>query len=281
MTGSNELGGFLRARRAGIRPADVGLPAGTGLRRTPGLRREELAALAGVSIDYYIRLEQGKETNPSSSVLDMLAHALMLDEDEHAHLYALADHAARRTPPARRGAHRPVREGLRLLLSTLRPCPAYILSRTSDILAANVEGLALLAGIDDWPEHRRNTIRYVFLHPAARTLFADWDHAAVAGVANLRGRVATDPDAPGLAALVDELSAGSTEFARLWERHDVRHRRGEVKTFRHPAVGDLTLMYETFDLGDDGRRLTLYQAPPGTPAHDALTLLSHVITEAG
>jgi transcriptional regulator with XRE-family HTH domain len=271
---SNELGDFLRARRARVKPADVGLPPGTGLRRTPGLRREELAALAGVSIDYYVRLEQGKETNPSSAVLDMLAHALRLDEEEHAHLYALANHAARRTLPARHVADRTVRTGVRLLLENIRPCPAYVLSRTSDILAANPEALALFAGIDDWPEHRRNTIRYVFLHPAARELFANWDHSAVGCVANLRSLLASDPHGTDMAALVDELTTESIEFAELWKRYDVRHRRGEQKAFHHPAVGDLTLEYEVLHLGDDGQRLTIYQAVRGTSDHDAMTLLS-------
>src|SRR6201996_9605314 len=157
MTAPTELGGFLRARRARLRPADVGLPPGTGLRRTPGLRREELAALAGLSIDYYIRLEQGKETNPSTAILDGLACALHLTGEEHEHLYALANHAARRTWPSSLPAIREVRAGVRLLLETARPCPAYVQNRVNDILAANPEGLALFAGIEEWPVHRRNT----------------------------------------------------------------------------------------------------------------------------
>jgi len=274
MIRSNDLGDFLRARRARVKPADVGLPPGTGVRRTPGLRREELAALAGVSIDSYVRLEQGKETNPSSIVLDTLAHALRLDDEEHAHLYALANHASRRTLPARHVADQTVRPGLRLLLENIRPCPAYVLSRTSDILAANPEALALFAGIGGWPEHRRNTIRYVFLHPAARELFANWDHSAVGCVANLRSLLATDPNAADLTALVNELAAESTEFAELWKRYDVHHRRSEEKAFHHPLVGDLTLEYEVLHLGDNRQRLTIYQAAPGTRDHDAMMLLS-------
>ncbi|TDD71421.1 helix-turn-helix domain-containing protein [Actinomadura rubrisoli] len=271
---SSALGAFLRARRARVRPSDVGLPPGTGLRRTPGLRREELAALSGVSIDYYIRLEQGRETNPSSAVLDALAAALRLDDEEHAHLYALASHAARRAYPGRRTADRTVRPAVRLLLENVRPCPAYVVARTGDVLAANPEAQALFIGMGDWPEHRRNIVRYVFLHPAARSLLADWDGSAASCVANLRGVLETDPGAPDLTALSEELTAESAEFAELWGRHDVRHRGGGRKSFRHPDVGDLTLLYESLRLGGTGQRLTIYQAAPGTSDHDALTLLS-------
>jgi transcriptional regulator with XRE-family HTH domain len=200
MTASTGLGEFLRARRARLRPSDVGLPPGAGLRRTPGLRREELAALAGLSIDYYIRLEQGKETNPSTAILDGLARALHLTEEEHEHLYTLASHAARRTWPSSPHTVREVRAGVRLLLETVRPCPAYVQNRVNDILAANPEGLALFAGIEEWPAHRRNTVRYVFCHPAARTLFPDWEATALATVANLRARSLEAPDSPDLAA---------------------------------------------------------------------------------
>ncbi|MFB4297496.1 helix-turn-helix transcriptional regulator [Actinomadura sp. NTSP31] len=281
MDRSNGLGGFLRARRGRLRPSDVGLPEGTSLRRIPGLRREELSALSGVSIDYYIRLEQGKETNPSNAVLDALARALRLEEEEHAHLYALANHAAHRTFPARRRDAPDVRPAIRLLLDNLRPCPAYALTATSDVLAGNPEAFALFAGITDWPEHRRNTIRYVFLHPAARDLFPDWDHSARRSVANLRGVLAADPPAPGLAPLVDELTARSAEFARLWNRYDVRDRRSEKKSFHHPVAGDMTLDYEVLRVGDTGVRLAVYQAPPGTPDHDALILLSMSADPAG
>ena len=280
MGASNELGEFLRARRARLLPGDVGLPEGAGLRRTPGLRREEVAALAGISIDYYIRLEQGKETNPSTVILDALTSALRLDEEEHSHLYALANYVAQR--PSHRPAtrSRTVRPGILQLLETLRPCPAYVLSTTSDILAANPEGLALLAGITDWPPKQRNTTRYTFLHPSARTVFADWDKAASGSVAQLRTAVAADPEAPDLVALVEELAAGSPEFAKLWRRYDVRHRRSEQKTFHHPQVGELTFAYEVVNLDEDGQRMTIYQAAPGSSSHDAMTLLSLIATGA-
>src|SRR5690348_8641526 len=178
MPGPNELGDFLRTRRARLRPGEVGLPSGPGTRRTPGLRREEIAALAGLSIDYYIRLEQGKESNPSGPILDGLARALHLDDEEHAHLYALANRAAGRTVRGPARASRVIRPGIRQLLETVRPCPAYVITRTSDVLAANAEALALFAGLTDWPPEERNTIRYTFFHPAARDLFAEWEHSA-------------------------------------------------------------------------------------------------------
>jgi transcriptional regulator with XRE-family HTH domain len=279
MAMSNQLGEFLRARRGRLGPADVGLPAGTGARRTPGLRREELAAVAGLSIDYYIRLEQGKEANPSGPILAGLARALRLDEEEQAHLYALANQAAGRTvpepDPAGARARRVVRPGIRQLLQTVRPCPAYVLAWTSDVLAANPEGLALFAGLADWPAERRNTIRYTCLHPAAKSVFGDWEASVAAAASNLRALEAEHPGDPDLRELVGELLAGSADFARLWRRHDVRHRRGDRKPFRHPQVGDFTLTYEVLYL-EDGQRMTVYQAEPGSREHDAITLLSMI-----
>ncbi|MBV9446975.1 MAG: helix-turn-helix domain-containing protein [Streptosporangiaceae bacterium] len=275
MAKPNELGAFLRARRARVRPGDVGLPSGAAPRRTPGLRREEIAALAGLSIDYYIRLEQGKESNPSGPILDGLARALRLNEEEHAHLYALANHAAGRTARALSRVSRVVRPGVRQLLETVRPCPAYVLTRTSDLLAANPEAFILFTGLTDWPAERRNTIRYTFLHPAARELFADWEHAAETTAAHLRSLEASYPDDPDVPALISELLSGSAEFTRLWQRHDVRQRQGEAKPFRHPQVGEFTFTSEVLNLAD-GQRMTVYQAEPGTRDHDAMTLLSMI-----
>lgn len=273
---ATELGVFLRARRARVGPDDVGLPSGVGIRRTPGLRREELAALAGVSIEYLTRLEQGKETNPSTGVLDALARALLLDTDAHAHLYTLANHAARRTPPARPRADArsdpAVRPSVQQLLERLQPSPAYVLNRISDILAANTEAVALFVGLDTWPRSRWNTIRHLFLHPAARDLYADWLPVATTAAANLRAAVGSQTPDP--AALIEELTASSQEFARLWDRYDVYPRRSRQKTFNHPAVGRLTLHQEVLHLTDDGLRLSVYQAEPGSPDETALRLLS-------
>jgi transcriptional regulator with XRE-family HTH domain len=280
------LNDFLRARRGRVRPADVGLPAGGGLRRTPGLRREELATVAGVSIDYYIRLEQGRETNPSRAVLDALARALLLDAEERTHLYALARHPAQPgagprqpdigTPPRADGET--VRPGIRQLLETLRPCPAYVLNQISDVLAANPEALALFHGLADWPPPWRNTARYTFLHPAARELFADWPHSAATTAANLHAVAAADPGTPGLATLVDELADRSPEFAGLWRRYDIRRRRGEPKTFHHPHAGTITLTYEVLHL-DDNQRISIYQASSGSTDHDALKRLALTAAE--
>ena len=275
MPGPKELGDFLRARRARLRPGDAGLPPSPGIRRTPGLRREETAALAGVSIDYYIRLEQGKETNPSGPILDGLSRALRLNEEETAHLYALANHAAGRTARGATPAVREVRPGVLQLLKTVRPCPAYVLTRTSDLLAANPEALALFVGLADRPPEQRNTVRYTFFHPAARDLFADWNRAAETTAAHLHTLAAETPTDPALMALITELLDGSPEFAQLWHRHDVRQRRGQPKTFRHPHIGELALTNEVLHL-PDGQRMSIYQAQPGTPDHAALALLSRI-----
>ena len=269
-----ELGKFLRARRGQSSPGQLGLPAGTGRRRTPGLRREELAALAGVSIDYYTRLERGKETRPSPAVIDALAGALRLDEEEHAFLRELAVQAARRAPEPRPMPSRAVRPSVRLLLESVRPCPAYVYGRTNDVLAANPGGLRLLHGMSDWPPRQRNTIRYTFLHPTARDLWPDWEQKARACVGHLRAVAGADPDAPDLAALIGELIVKSPDFARIWERYDVRTVGPGQKTFRHPVVGTMTLAHEVMQLnGTTGQRTTIYLAEPGTPDHDKMQLL--------
>ncbi len=280
MTEQTELGRFLRARRGGVRPADVGLPTGAGVRRTPGLRREELATLAGVSIDYYTRLERGKETRPSPAVVESLANALRLNDEERQYLRDLAVQAARRAPEPRPRASRTVRPSVKQLLETVRPNPAYVVSRTNDLLAANPGGVRLLHGIADWPARQRNTIRYTFLHPAARDLWPDWEQKAKGCVAQLRAVAGSDPDAPDLAALVGELIVKSPEFNRLWERYEIRAIGDGSKTFRHPLVGTMTLVHEVVNLNrTDGQRMVVYMATSGTPDHDAMTLLDLGVPE--
>ncbi|NES15133.1 MULTISPECIES: helix-turn-helix domain-containing protein [Micromonospora] len=273
MVDRGALGEFLRNRRGRIGPAEVGLPAGTGRRQTPGLRREELAALAGVSVDYYIRLERGRDTNPGPAVLDALATALRLDDDERAHLHALARNAAGRPARRPRPAASP-RPGLRLLLAAVRPTPAYVLSPTSDVLAANQEGYRLLAGVEQWPAQRRNLVRYVFTHPAARTLFVPWRRMAEDCVAHLRTVAAADPDSPELARLVAELSGTAEEFAALWRHYDVRVKSGARRTFQHPGVGRLELTSEILT-APDGQRFVAFQPDAGSPDRDAVALLAH------
>jgi transcriptional regulator with XRE-family HTH domain len=277
MNEQTELGRFLTARRAGVTPADVGLPAGAGVRRTPGLRREEVATLAGVSIDYYTRLERGRETRPSPAVVEALADALLLDEEARRYLRDLvAVQAAGRRPaaPATRAAARTVRPTLKMLLETVRPNPGYVLSRTNDLLAATPGALTLLHGMADWPARQRNSIRYTFLHPYARTLWPDWEQKAIGCVAQLRAVAGADPDDPGLSALVAELTAKSPDFTRLWDRYEVRVLGAGAKTFRHPLVGTITLAHETLTVNrTDDQRLVVYLAEPGTPDHDAMVLL--------
>jgi transcriptional regulator with XRE-family HTH domain len=269
-----ELGRFLRARRAQVTPADVGLVTGPGLRRTPGLRREELATLAGVSVDYYTRLERGRETRPSPAVIDALARALRLEEPEHEHLHDLAARAARNMPEPATAPSRSVHHGIKLILEGLRPFPAHVVSRAYDVLAANPGGLRLLAGLENWPARQRNIARYIFLHPAAREVFADWDNQVRGCVGWLHALAGTNPDAPDLTSLVGELLLKSPDFARLWDRYDVRGKSSGQKTFHHPQVGTLTLGYQVMQLsGASSQHLITYYAEPGTPDHDALVLL--------
>ncbi|WP_435110935.1 helix-turn-helix transcriptional regulator [Nocardiopsis synnemataformans] len=271
---ATELGRFLRARRTQVTPAEVGLTVGTGLRRTPGLRREELATLAGMSIDYYTRLERGRETRPSPPVVDALARALLLDEAEHEHLRELAARAARHAPEPPKAPSRTVRPGTKVLLESLRPFPAHVLSRTTDVLACTPGGLRLLTGLEDWPAKQRNIARYVFLHPRARELFDDWHNQVRGCVARLRTLAGTDPDAPDLTQLVGELLLKSPDFARLWERYEVRGHSHGKKVFHHPDVGDLSLDYQSMQLEESpGHRLVTYYAAPGTPEYDAMVLL--------
>lgn len=280
--GGAELGRFLRARRTQTAPEQVGLKVGAGLRRTPGLRREELATLTGISIDYYVRLERGKETRPSPSVVDALARALRLDDAEHQHLRELAVRAARYAPEPPPAPSRTVRPHLKQLLETMRPNPAYIVSRSMDLLAWNTGGLALYAGLADWPATRRNLARYLVLHPAARELFPDWDIQIRACIARLRALAGTAPDAPDLTSLVGELVLKSPDFAKLWERYDVTGRKATHKTFHHPQVGAITLAAQSMELdGTPGQRLVAYAAEPGTPDHDTLLLLDMTAPDPG
>ncbi|WP_405892392.1 helix-turn-helix transcriptional regulator [Streptomyces sp. NBC_00104] len=233
-SGSTELGRYLRARRARVTPEEAGLPSGVGPRRTPGLHREEMATLAGISIDYVTRLERGKETHPSPSVVDSLARALRLEEAEHDHLRSLAAHAARSAPERATAPSRFVRPGARLLLEAMRPQPAHVVSRTGDLPAWNAGGLRLLAGMEDWSAKQRNIARYVFLHPAARDVFDDWGNQVRGCVARLRALAGTDPDAPDLIKLAGELLLKSPEFTRLWERYGLGCiRRGSRRPGQH------------------------------------------------
>ncbi|MEU3778537.1 helix-turn-helix transcriptional regulator [Streptomyces sp. NPDC032472] len=270
------LGEFLRTRRAKVTPEQAGLPGTTGRRRTTGLRREEVALLAGVSIEYYRRLEQGKQHRPGPAVVEAVARVLRLDEDERRHLFELA--RAPRDTAADPGTapSRALRPDVLRMLDIVDPCPAYVLSRANDLLAANPRGLRLLHGIDAWPQARRNTARYTFLHPAARTLCSNWEDVAAATVAHLRAAAGRYPEAPDITSVVGELVVKSEEFAALWQRYEVRSRTNGRKHFTHPATGTMALSYEAYEVArTEGHRLIVYQAEPGTPDHDAMLLLAH------
>lgn len=274
-----ELSEFLRTRRARLTPEDVGLPRYGRQRRVPGLRREELAQLAGVSVAYYTRLEQGNGRNVSAEVLDAIARALRLTDAEHAHLTHLARPAGhkKKASPARQQ----VRGALRQLLDTVDTVPAYVTGRRADILAWNRTASALFG---DWAElapQQRNWARLIFLRPDYRELFVDWGSKAADVVSYLRMDAGCHPDDPKLSALVGELSVKSEEFRRLWATHDVKEKGHGTKQIRHPLAGELTLSYETLRLPDDAEQsLVIYHAEPGSPSAEALRLLASWGTDA-
>ncbi|WP_133878438.1 helix-turn-helix transcriptional regulator [Paractinoplanes brasiliensis] len=267
MTSSNALGDFLRARRAATRPEHVGMPAG-GRRRVPGLRRDEVAVLAGMSTDYYVRLEQGRERNPSDEVLGALGRVFGLDGDGLAHLRRMAGPREQPSDTAQ------VSAGMRRLLELWRDTPALVQNRYGDVLAYNRLAGAIHPGL----ARDRNLLRLFFLDAEERALFPEWEQSARTAVAWLRADA--DPDSARLASLVGELTLKSPDFARLWARHDVRAKSTGRKLFRHPVVGEFAVDYETFRLEDgSGQTLTVYHAEPGSPDADALALLaSHTVT---
>ncbi|MFF8926059.1 helix-turn-helix domain-containing protein [Streptomyces longwoodensis] len=265
---SNALGEFLRARRALVRPEDVGLRGG-GIRRVPGLRREEVALLAGISSDYYLRLEQGRDRNPSAQVLRSVARVLRLDAGATAHLLALArpPGAPRTAAPQAPDA---VPASVRGLIDGWTRNPAYVQNRYADALAVNRLATALSPNYAPGV----NLLRAVFLDPAERALRRDWEELTEEGVAVLRGAVGPDLDGPRLGELVAELSAASERFRRLWERHDVQPRRGRISRLRHPEVGDLDLYSNKLSIdGTDGLTLVVFHAEPGSPSEERLEAL--------
>lgn len=271
-----ELKEFLRTRRARLRVDDVEIGGTGGVRRVPGLRREEVAMLAGVSVDYYSRLEQGRHLNVSDEVLDAVARALRLDETERAYLFQVARARSRR--PRRRGPApvQRVRPGVRRILETLDDVtPAFVFGRRMDVLAANRLARALVADFDRLPPRDRNMLRFTFLDESSRDLFADWDEVARDNVAVLRMDAGRHPDDPLLTELVGELAVKSPEFRRWWADHNVRERTHGTKRYRHPLVGDLTLEYELVILaGDPDQCLCVYTAQPGSASETGLRLLA-------
>ena len=269
---NRELADFLKRARGAVDPARAGLPADGRIRRVPGLRREEVALLAGVSTDYYTRLEQGRRITPSTAVLDAIARALDLGDTGRAHLGHLVG-----ASPTRRRSSRPVqrvRPGLYQLLDSLDGTPAMILGRRTDVLATNRAARVLFADFDAMPPHERNYARWMFTSDQARNLFVDWPVQARMAVENLRLDFGGDPDDPAVIELVDELSSASSEFQTWWSEHRVFQRTYGTKRLRHPVIGELSVDYETFTMpGDPDQTLFVYLAEVGTPSRDALNLL--------
>ncbi|MEU4411320.1 helix-turn-helix transcriptional regulator [Streptosporangium sp. NPDC023963] len=261
----DDLAGFLRTRRSRVDPVAVGIPADSR-RRVEGLRREEVAHLSGVSVDYYVRLEQGRATQPSEQVLDALARVLGLDETERGHLYRLARQRRRRakSPSGR------LRPELLRVLDLVTDAPALIMDRRLDVAAGN-----RLAGLLYGREMPGlNTARHIFLDEDERGLYADWEKCTLDVVGHLRLAAGKYPDDPGLASLIGELAMGSKRFRRLWARADVRARTHGRKAYRHPLVGLLELHQENFALPDEsGMELLVLSAAPGSSTEDGLRLL--------
>jgi transcriptional regulator with XRE-family HTH domain len=271
-----ELGEFLKARRADLSPRAVGLPETGSSRRVPGLRREEVAQLAVMSVDYYTRLEQGR-LQASASILAVLARALRLDEDQQAYMYRLAGKAP--VKPRRRRPQR-VTPAMRRLLDQLSEAPAMVLGRRLDILAWNARATALYTDFAQFPETHRNYVRLLFTDPVVRGLHADWENAARTAVASLRMEAARYPDDPQLATLVGELSVRDADFRTWWAAHQVTSTGNGTKHYRHALVGDLILDCDTWVSPEDpDQRILILTAEPGSASHDGLRILASWTTE--
>jgi transcriptional regulator with XRE-family HTH domain len=277
MDNRSEIREFLISRRARITPDQAGLPAYGGHRRVAGLRREEVAMLAGVSVDYYTRLERGNAAGASDSVLEALSRALQLDEAEHAHLFDLV-HAASGSGTARaprRPARRQVRPSIQRILDSMSTTPAYVRNARLDILSANLLGRALYAPVLTSTEQPANHARFLFLDPSAREFYIEWERQAQDTVALLRTEAGRSPYDKALSGLIGELSTRSEIFRTWWAAHNVRFHRTGIKRLHHPVVGDLSLTYEALDLAADaGLRISAYNAEPGTASEDGLNLLA-------
>ena len=273
MAKNDELREFLRTRRARLQPEDVGIET-AGQRRVPGLRREEVAMLAGVSVDYYVRLEQGRDLQPSDSVLDAVARALRLAPAEREYLHNLVRAAAPSTSPEQPYPVRPpVPAGVRAILDTLG-VPGVLVDFRGDVLATNRLARALVADFDAMPEAERNHSRWLFLDPAARERFVDWEMVARGSIAVIRDAAGRYPHDAALHARIGELSVASREFRTWWAMHDVGSRRNGTKRFRHPVVGELEVQYQALKV--DGMEAWIYahDVEPGSRSEEALRLLA-------
>jgi transcriptional regulator with XRE-family HTH domain len=274
MDAANELSQFLTSRRAKVSPEQAGLPT-YGQRRVPGLRREEVASLAGVSVEYYKRLERGNASGASDAVLDALADALRLDDAERAHLFDLARATSPITPQRRRRpAQQRVRPVVQQILDSIN-APATVSNMRGDYLAANQLGRALYAPLFESREQPPNSARFTFLDPAAETFFIDWEKAAKDLVAALRSMAGRNPYDRARSDLVGELSTRSDAFRGWWAAHNVRYHQTGTKRLQHPVVGDLELSYEVMELtADTELRLAIFTAEPGSRSEEALNLLA-------
>ena len=275
MDGPSELSQFLTSRRAKVTPEQAGLPT-YGQRRVPGLRREEVASLAGVSVEYYKRLERGNATGASDHVLDALADALRLDDAERAHLFDLARAASPIAPRRRiaRASSQGVRPVVQRILDSIT-APATVSNMRCDYLAANQLGRALYAPLFESREQPPNSARFTFLDPAAQAFFLEWEKAAKDLVAALRSMAGRNPYDRALSDLVGELSTRSDAFRTWWAAHNVRYHQTGTKRLHHPVVGDLELSYEVMELSADTElRLAIFTAEPGSRSEDALNLLA-------
>ena len=266
---------FLVSRRARITPEQAGLPAYGSNRRVKGLRREEVAMLAGISAEYYVRLERGNVRGASEDVLEGIVRALQLDEAERTHLFHLARAAGTSGSSRRRPAQERVRPAVQRILDSLVGAPAFVRNDRLDVLAANPLGEAFYSPLYDDPVRPVNSARFVFLNPRATDFFGDWDTIANDAVGILRAEAGRDPYDKRLSDLIGELSTRSEEFRVRWAAHNVKLHRTGVKRFHHPVVGELTLDFESLDLpGDAGQKLLVYSAEPGSPSRQALDLLA-------
>jgi transcriptional regulator with XRE-family HTH domain len=284
MNAKSPLGDFLQTRRSQLSPEDVGVPTYGERRRVPGLRREELAMLAGVSVSYYTRLEQGQSQSASPEVLDALAKALRLDESERQYLHDLA-----RTSGKHGKAKRPAPERVSAptlqLLDVMGDAPAIVLGRRTDVLAWNRLGHALFAGhldpaAPDLPRGRPNMSRLLFLDPHLRELYADWPSKARAAVGGLRLTAGQHPEDAALHALVGELSAKNTEFASMWADHRIKACTVADYEMHHPLIGSLTVTQQTLSSGP-GPVVVVATTEPDSPSRAALTLLAQATARAG
>jgi transcriptional regulator with XRE-family HTH domain len=267
-----QLGAFLQARRGRVQPGDVGIQV-YGRRRVSGLRREELASLAGLSVDYYVRLEQGRAVNPSDEVLDAIAHVLALDETERMHLHRLGRPGRRRQRADQHGEV--VRDGIAHLLAGLDNLPVYVLGRSLDVIGWTSVGAALWDDLGSRRRAERNLARLVFSDAATRALLPDWAKVASETVGLLRLASGRSPGDTRLAALIEDLASEHETFRRMWADHDVASMTSGTRRFRHPVVGDLTLSFEALAVPDDASQmLVIYSALPGSPADRSLKLLA-------